>query len=43
MNWPDLERSAKHRVLKILFGGFALDGRTLVARSGTPLELFRAG
>jgi len=42
-NWPDLARSARHRVLKILFGGFTLEGRILVARNRTPLELFRAG
>jgi hypothetical protein len=38
-----MDRGAKHRILKLLFGGFVLEGQHLVTASGTPLELFRAG
>lgn len=42
-DWEKIERSAKHDILRLLFGEFVLDDRTLVTGSGTPLELFRAG
>jgi len=42
-NWATVDRGAKHRILKLLFGGFVLEGQHLVTASGTPLELFRAG
>jgi site-specific DNA recombinase len=42
-DWDTLSRMAKHDILRLLFGGFVLDDRTLVPRNGTPLELFRAG
>ena len=42
-DWEKIERSAKHDILRLLFGEFVLDGKTLVTGNGTPLELFRAG
>jgi len=42
-NWETIDRSAKHEILKLLFGRFVLDDRTLVPGNETPLELFRAG
>jgi DNA invertase Pin-like site-specific DNA recombinase len=41
-NWPTLERSTRHSILRILFGGLTLNDRTLVVSNRTPLELFRA-
>lgn len=41
-NWATMDRGTKHRILKILFGSFLLDGPHLVAVSRTPLELFRS-
>jgi hypothetical protein len=42
-NWVTMGRAAKHRILKILFGGFVLEDGVLATPGGTPLELFRAG
>lgn len=42
-DWDNLSRMAKHDILRLLFGGFVLDDRTLVTGDRTPLELFRAG
>lgn len=40
-NWGTMGRAAKHRILKILFGGFVLEDGVLATPNGTPLELFR--
>lgn len=40
-NWASMDRAAKHRILKLLFGGFVLEDGVLATRNGTPLELFR--
>lgn len=42
-DWAAMERRKKHEILRLLFGGFVLDGTALVPSNGTPLELFRAG
>lgn len=42
-DWDTLNRNSKHDILRLLFGGFVLDGKTLVRSNGTPLELFRVG
>ena len=42
-DWLKMERRARQLVLTALFGGFTLEGRTLVPDNRTPLELFRAG
>ena len=42
-DWDTLNRKSKHDILRLLFGGFVLDGKTLVPSNGTPLELFRVG
>lgn len=41
--WLQMERRARQLALSALFGGFRLEGRTLVPENGTRLELFRAG
>lgn len=41
--WLQMERRARQLALSALFGGFRLEGRTLVPENRTPLELFRAG
>lgn len=41
-NWSTMDRASKHRILKLLFGGFILEGTTLVPDNETPLGLFRA-
>jgi len=41
--WDVIDRSAKHDILRLLFGGFVLDDRTLVPKNETPLELFSTG
>jgi len=41
-NWSTMDRGSKHRILKLLFGGFILEGTTLVPDNETPLGLFRA-
>jgi len=40
-NWNGIRRLTKRRILKLLFGGFVLDGTVLVVDNGTPLELLR--
>lgn len=40
--WDSLARTSKHEILRLLFGEFVLDGRVLVPKNGTPLELFSA-
>ncbi len=42
-DWLKMERRARQLALSALFGGFRLEGRTLVPENGTRLELFRAG
>ena len=42
-DWLSMERRARQLALSALFGGFRLEGRTLVPENRTPLELFRAG
>jgi len=42
-DWLKMERRARQLALAALFGGFTLEGRTLVPDNRTPLELFRAG
>jgi hypothetical protein len=42
-DWLKMERRARQLTLSALFGGFTLEGRTLVPDNRTPLELFRAG
>lgn len=42
-DWLAMERRARQLALSALFGGFRLEGRTLVPENRTPLELFRAG
>lgn len=42
-DWMAMERRAKQLALSALFGGFRLEGRTLVPENETRLELFRAG
>jgi DNA invertase Pin-like site-specific DNA recombinase len=42
-DWLKMERRARQLVLTALFGGFTLEGRTLVPSNRTRLELFRAG
>lgn len=42
-DWLTMERRAKQLALSALFGGFHLEGRTLVPENRTRLELFRAG
>jgi site-specific DNA recombinase len=42
-DWLKMERRARQLALSALFGGFTLEGRTLVPDNRTPLELFRAG
>jgi hypothetical protein len=39
--WESLDRRAKQLVLSSTFGGFRLDGRTLVPVNRTLIELFR--
>jgi hypothetical protein len=41
--WLKIERRARQLALSALFGGFRLEGRTLIPDNGTPLELFLAG
>jgi site-specific DNA recombinase len=41
-DWDALRFSAKQDILRLLFGGFLLDGRTLVPDNETPFELFSA-
>lgn len=41
--WLQMERRARQLALSALFGGFRLEGRTLVPENRTRLELFRAG
>ena len=41
-DWLQMERRARQLALSALFGGFTLEGRTLVPDNRTPLELFRA-
>jgi hypothetical protein len=42
-DWLAMERRARQLALSALFGGFRLEGHTLVPENRTPLELFRAG
>lgn len=42
-DWLTMERRARQLALSALFGGFRLEGRTLVPENRTRLELFRAG
>lgn len=42
-DWLSMERRARQLALSALFGGFRLEGQTLVPENRTPLELFRAG
>ena len=39
--WDTWDVDTKHRVLRLLFGGFRLDGVMLVQVERTPIELFR--
>ncbi|APZ90558.1 recombinase zinc beta ribbon domain-containing protein [Fuerstiella marisgermanici] len=41
--WLTMERRSRQLALSALFGGFRLEGRTLVPENRTRLELFRAG
>ncbi|MCO6454890.1 MAG: hypothetical protein J5I93_06290 [Pirellulaceae bacterium] len=41
--WLQMERRARQLALSALFGGFRLEGRTLVPENRTRFELFRAG
>jgi DNA invertase Pin-like site-specific DNA recombinase len=41
--WLQMERRARQLALSALFGGFRLEGHTLVPENRTRLELFRAG
>lgn len=42
-NWLGMERRSRQLALSALFGGFRLEGRTLIPENRTRLELFRAG
>lgn len=42
-DWLAMERRARQLALSALFGGFRLEGQTLVPENRTPFELFRAG
>ena len=42
-DWLTMDRRARQLVLTALFGGFTLEGRTLVPDNRTPLELIRTG
>jgi hypothetical protein len=41
-DWLKMDRRARHLALSALFGGFRLEGRTLIPENKTRLELFRA-
>ncbi|WP_161604653.1 recombinase family protein [Roseiconus nitratireducens] len=41
-DWLQMERRARQLALSSLFGGFRLEGRTLIPENGARLELFRA-
>ncbi len=41
-DWDSLTCTSKHEILRLVSGGFVLDGRVLVPKNGTPLELFSA-
>ena len=42
-NWLAMERRKRQLLLSALFGGFRLEGRTLIPENRTRIELFRAG
>ncbi|MEZ6134081.1 MAG: zinc ribbon domain-containing protein [Pirellulaceae bacterium] len=42
-DWLMMERRSRQLALSALFGGFRLEGRTLIPENRTRIELFRAG